>query len=204
MGGSMASYGSVSPMTARSMGGNLLSPNWASSPDSTAQFVLFDLVPIDSVGSIVSIHDSSSSNKSELHPPTSVKDKSFDMGIGNITDKDSWLESKKIIDLCLWQALFIPHPTLGHWWQPKITWWPACGRRNFCTNSWRLWSATYLLKHQSIMVKVLRWLHTFTSFNTLREPQTHSSAFFDLLISSRNQARSWLVWKLASTKSLLP
>jgi hypothetical protein len=92
MEGSIAIYSSVSTMTARSMGGNPLSPHQAPSPPSTARSVLFDPVPIDSVASVVSIHDSfSSSDQLALRPPTSIKEKPSNMGIGNITDKDSWL-----------------------------------------------------------------------------------------------------------------
>ncbi len=50
MGGSVASYGGVSTMTARSMGGNPLSPHRAPSLASTPQSIFFDPVPIESVG----------------------------------------------------------------------------------------------------------------------------------------------------------
>jgi hypothetical protein len=94
------------------MGGNPLSHHWAPSPSSTAQSILFNPIPIESAGSIISIHDSSSpSNQLPLCPPTSIKEKLSDMGIGNITDKDSWLEAKKVIYSCLRQAPFWPHPT---------------------------------------------------------------------------------------------
>jgi hypothetical protein len=114
MGGRVASRSSVSTMTARFMVGNPLSHHWAPSLSSMAQSILFDPILIESVGSIVSIHDRSSSpsNQSALCPPTSIKEKLSDMGIGNITDKDSWLEVKKVIDSCLQQAPFWPHPTL--------------------------------------------------------------------------------------------
>jgi hypothetical protein len=84
------------------MGRNPLSPYRAPSPASTAHSILFALASIASVGSVVSIHDSSSSSDQfALCPSTSIKEKPSDTGISDITDKDSRLEAKKITDLHL-------------------------------------------------------------------------------------------------------
>ncbi len=61
-----------------------------------AQSMFVDLVYIESVDSVVSIHDSSSSfDQSAIHPPTSIKEKPSNMGISKITDKDSWFSKSK-------------------------------------------------------------------------------------------------------------
>jgi hypothetical protein len=60
--------------------------------------------------------DSSSDLSAPVPPPTmappviSIKDKASDLGLNDITDKDSWTEAKKIIDACLRCHPYCPGP----------------------------------------------------------------------------------------------
>jgi hypothetical protein len=60
--------------------------------------------------------DSSSDLSTPVHPPSmllpviTIKDKALDLGLKDITDKDSWTEAKKIIDTRLRRHPYCPGP----------------------------------------------------------------------------------------------
>ncbi len=43
-------------------------------------------------------------------PLVTIKDKASDLGLKDITDKDSWIDAKKIIDACLRRPPYCPGP----------------------------------------------------------------------------------------------
>jgi hypothetical protein len=89
----------------RNMGGTSLTP-------SLAHSVVFEPVPLPSGDSIIFAPQSTFlSSPRPPHPITSIKDKPSDMGLKDITDKDSWIKAKEVIDSRLRCAPFWPCPT---------------------------------------------------------------------------------------------
>jgi hypothetical protein len=109
MGGRIASQGSISSTTIHKlqhMGGT-------PSTQSPAHSVEFEQpVPLPSRDSIISVPQSTfPSSPHPLPPTTFIKDKPLDMGLKDITDKDSWIDAKAVIDSRLRRAPFWPSPT---------------------------------------------------------------------------------------------
>jgi hypothetical protein len=89
----------------QNMGGALLTL-------SPAHSVVFESVPLPSGDSVISVPRSTFPPSPRPLPPiTSIKDKPSDMGLKDITDKDSWIKAKAVIDSCLRRAPFWPSPT---------------------------------------------------------------------------------------------
>ncbi len=102
MGGSIASQGGISWTAIYKL------QNMASLVHS----VVFELAPLPSGDSVISAPQSNFPSNPHLPPPiASIKDKPLDMGLKDITDKDSWIKAKTAIDLCLRCAPFWPSPT---------------------------------------------------------------------------------------------
>jgi hypothetical protein len=58
--------------------------------------------PLQSVGSVLPVADSSLASETSVpRPPTLIKDKTLDMGIKDIANKELWMDAKKIMNFML-------------------------------------------------------------------------------------------------------
>ena len=148
MGGSIASQGGISLMTIhklRNMGGAPLTP-------SLAHSVVFEPAPLPSGNSVVSVPQPTFPSSPRPPPPiTSTKDKPSGMGLKDITDKESWIEGKVVINP--------PHvaPYSGqarpprHLLQCQKIWLSAPGGKNFSIFISSLRCTICLLKSHGLM-----------------------------------------------------
>jgi hypothetical protein len=112
MGGSRASQDGISMTTAWSLGGISVNPRQVPSLASTIRSVLVAPAPLQSISRVLLVADSSLSYKPSVPcPPTLIKNKPLNISIKDIINKESWMDAKKIIDLCLRSSPFWPHPT---------------------------------------------------------------------------------------------
>jgi hypothetical protein len=87
------------------------------SSSHTAVFKLAPLPPSTSTSTtVILVEDESTAPPLPIPPPpappvTSIKDKPSDMGLKDITDKNSWIKAKAVIDSRLRRAPFLPNPT---------------------------------------------------------------------------------------------
>jgi hypothetical protein len=106
MGGSITSQGGISSMTIHKLRkiGGIQSPPLL---ESSSHSVVFKPAPLPlSLGTVILVRDESTAPPSPAPPPpaplvTSIKDKPSDMGLKYITDKNSWIKAKAVIDSCL-------------------------------------------------------------------------------------------------------
>jgi hypothetical protein len=85
--------------------------------ESSSHSVIFKPAPLPlSLGTVILVQNESTAPPPPVPPPpaplvTSIKDKPSDMGLKDITDKNSWIKAKAVIDSRLHRAPFWLGPT---------------------------------------------------------------------------------------------